>query len=392
MLGVRARGGGAPRRVAGPRVGGPATRALSSVPRGRPRPGSLKQRRFLGNEAPRSRLRTLGRRPDRLDGSVPAAEVVRAGRAARRERAGRDDCARDGTERDGVRPGTVDHRARAGGPGAPRERDSRGRGRRGAGRGAQPALYGAPVEPGRSAEVVRPDASPRRRRKGTRSRAPGAALSGRDAHARSSGFLPRSRAEGVLRRGARDRERGDDRALPIPRGGGRRARPHLRLPGFVRRRRKGRARGRPGSPGRARPRARNRQSVPGGALEPLLEAGGNRHALGVGLGRPQGQGLSQGAPAQGSRPRRGGSRGQLLSHGVSPVGDRGRDPAARGAPGAPRGRRQARVEPRPKAKSSCRRRTSSRRMSFSARRSSTSSRRRAPAWTASSTTVGTRSS
>src|ERR1019366_1049813 len=132
MLGVRARGGHSPRRLARPRVGGAATRPLPPVPRGRPRPGSLKQRRSLGNEAPRSRFRALSRRPDRLDGSVPAVEADRAHRTARCDRV------RGGAGRDDGGPGDADLRARAGSAGGPRERRSGVRGRRGAGRGAGP--------------------------------------------------------------------------------------------------------------------------------------------------------------------------------------------------------------------------------------------------------------
>ena len=229
--------------------------------------------------------------------------------------------------------------------------------------------------------------------KSARPRAAGAAVSGRDAHARSGGRLPRAGREGALRRRARDRERRHDRPLPIPRGERRRLVQHLRLPGFVRRRREGRARRRARRRGRARPRARNRQSVPGGAREPLHEAGRDDHAQRVGLGRPQGEGRSQGSRAQGRGPRRRRARRQLLPRRVPPVGDRGRDAPARGPRGGTRSDPTASPrQPRPRAKSSCRRRTPSRRTSFSARRSSTSSRRRGPAWTASSTTGGMRSS
>ena len=125
----------------------------------------------------------------------------------------------------------------------------------------QPALHGAPFERGRRPEVVRPDAAPGRRRKGARPRPAGAAVSGRDAHARPGGpFLARA----AKARFAVEKESGNGvttvrfRYREAER---RRARPHLRLPGFVRRRREGRARGRARRPGRARPRARNRQPV-----------------------------------------------------------------------------------------------------------------------------------
>ena len=249
---------------------------------------------------------------------------------------------------------------------------------------------------GGALKSLRPDASPGRRREGARPRAAGAAVSGRDAHPRSGGSLPSTGPEGALRRGEGVRERRDLGALSIPRGGGEGlVRSYVFRDSYVVAV-KAEREGAPGAPvglvlgprigNPSQEELSSRYTKPGATVTLSASASVDRKAKDS-LKEP----LPKGAGLVAAGIEDNYFLTAFLPSGPAAVTLRPVALAAAPRPKAKPRPRERHCRPRPRAKSSCRRRTPSRRTCSSAE-GARRPRDDAPAWTASSMTAGTRSS